>query len=286
MIVVDASVALKWAVEEPGRAEALQVLALDQELIAPELIFAELANALRKKVKFGEVTSEQAVRAIHGVGTTLARVISAAELWPDALELARDLDHSAYDCFYLAAAIRGGMLVSADERFLRKCEQSGLALFVSSPAQLSDRSLNSEQEIELPVSLIEEVQRLASLVQTTFDTLGRSATAPSESGEFQAVPTMAYAPAFDCPAYRRLADLLKQLPNEQLAYLVALGWLGRSYHLAAEWPGLLANAKNMTIEGFNRHQRYFVAQMREVGPGLEKLRSAQSLVSPGRSEGL
>ena len=44
MLVLDASVAVKWFVEEPGTAAALALLAEDESLIAPELVIAEVAN--------------------------------------------------------------------------------------------------------------------------------------------------------------------------------------------------------------------------------------------------
>ena len=47
-LVVDASVAVKWFVEEDGRQQALQILDLD-EREAPDLIIAEVANVIWKK---------------------------------------------------------------------------------------------------------------------------------------------------------------------------------------------------------------------------------------------
>jgi len=44
--VVDASVAVKWLVDEPLSAQAAKLLDDDLPLAAPELIYAEAANAL------------------------------------------------------------------------------------------------------------------------------------------------------------------------------------------------------------------------------------------------
>jgi predicted nucleic acid-binding protein len=57
-VVIDASVAVKWVVPEPGseRAELL----LDRGLVAPDLLFAECANILWEKVRRGELTTEEA----------------------------------------------------------------------------------------------------------------------------------------------------------------------------------------------------------------------------------
>ncbi len=48
--VIDASIAVKWVVEENGTAEAL-VLRQKAKLIASELLVAECANILWKKVQ-------------------------------------------------------------------------------------------------------------------------------------------------------------------------------------------------------------------------------------------
>jgi predicted nucleic acid-binding protein len=47
-LVIDASVAVKWVVEEPGTQEAL--LLRQHRLLAPDLLVAECANILWKKV--------------------------------------------------------------------------------------------------------------------------------------------------------------------------------------------------------------------------------------------
>ena len=43
--VVDASVAVKWLVEEPGSAEARELLAGEDSLLAPDLLVPEVCNA-------------------------------------------------------------------------------------------------------------------------------------------------------------------------------------------------------------------------------------------------
>ena len=52
--VVDASVVIKWVVEEDGTPEALD-LRQKGRLIAPELLVAECANILWKKVERDEL---------------------------------------------------------------------------------------------------------------------------------------------------------------------------------------------------------------------------------------
>lgn len=49
-LVIDASVAIKWVVDEPGTTEAL-ALRRKAKLIAPDLLIAECANILWKKAR-------------------------------------------------------------------------------------------------------------------------------------------------------------------------------------------------------------------------------------------
>jgi hypothetical protein len=63
-LVVDASIATKWFVEEAGREQALQILDWANRH-APDLIVAEVANVVWTKALRGQVTDAQA-RAICG----------------------------------------------------------------------------------------------------------------------------------------------------------------------------------------------------------------------------
>lgn len=60
-LVVDASVAIKWVVEEPGTAVAVAVRR--HRLCAPDLLVAECANILWKKVRRRELDEVEALLA-------------------------------------------------------------------------------------------------------------------------------------------------------------------------------------------------------------------------------
>ena len=60
-IVVDASVAVKWILNEPGTKAALALRLRDEELIAPVLWLAEAPNALGGHVGPGELDRHQAL---------------------------------------------------------------------------------------------------------------------------------------------------------------------------------------------------------------------------------
>ena len=54
-IVVDASLAVKWAVAENLRDEARGLIQFRDRLMAPDLIFPELANICWRKVTNGQM---------------------------------------------------------------------------------------------------------------------------------------------------------------------------------------------------------------------------------------
>jgi predicted nucleic acid-binding protein len=60
--VIDASIAVKWVVEEDRTAEAL-ALRQRSKLIAPQLLVAECANILWKKVQREELLKKEALLA-------------------------------------------------------------------------------------------------------------------------------------------------------------------------------------------------------------------------------
>ena len=126
MIVVDASVAVKWAIPEVGRENARRLLSFGHRLAAPDLIYAEVANVFRKRMKLGELTMSQADAAFTALGASIAKIIPSSVLAVQALKYAKQLDHSAYDCFYLAATEPNAFFVTADDVFARKCVGAGV----------------------------------------------------------------------------------------------------------------------------------------------------------------
>ncbi|HVG07663.1 MAG TPA: type II toxin-antitoxin system VapC family toxin, partial [Thermoanaerobaculia bacterium] len=59
-IVVDASVAIKWFLPEQHSLQALRLLEGGRELVAPDLIWAEIGNVLWKRWRQGELADENA----------------------------------------------------------------------------------------------------------------------------------------------------------------------------------------------------------------------------------
>ena len=127
--VVDTSVAVKWVIPESGEhveADTGHALALlDHELVAPDCIIGEFANALFKKVQRQEIEAAQAQAALSILPETIS-FFATANLVDAALHLALDIVHPVHDCIFLVAAIQQGVpLVTADRKFHDTCHATG-----------------------------------------------------------------------------------------------------------------------------------------------------------------
>jgi predicted nucleic acid-binding protein len=118
--VVDASVALKWLIAEPG-SDAAASLRHAERLSAPDLIVPEVGNALWKAMRRGELTADEAALAARLMEQSDIELRPMRALLRPAIRLALALDHPVYDCIYLALADEERCaLVTADERLIRK----------------------------------------------------------------------------------------------------------------------------------------------------------------------
>ncbi len=119
-LVIDASIAIKWVVEEDGTDLAL-ALRKKARLMAPDLIVAECANILWKKVQRKELSKDEALIAARLLQSAEFELVPSRALMESATRLAIALDHPAYDCLYLALAVENGCrFVTADERLVNK----------------------------------------------------------------------------------------------------------------------------------------------------------------------
>lgn len=122
-VVVDASLAVQWAIVEPLRPEARALLlAWDRDQVVrlvPSLFLSELNSPLLKLRRQGLITIEEAEQARDEVLAAVEVVNDSRELTRRALAIADGLSlRVAYDSLYAALAeAEGCELWTADERF-------------------------------------------------------------------------------------------------------------------------------------------------------------------------
>jgi predicted nucleic acid-binding protein len=128
LAVVDASVAVKWVVDEPDSTRAAAFLARPIRWIAPRLMLVEAAATLRRKVVQRELRATGAaasLRALLDAARDGAIQLAEDEQLVDAaLLLALDLGHKLPDCLYLALAEREGCSLCTADRPLARLARS------------------------------------------------------------------------------------------------------------------------------------------------------------------
>jgi hypothetical protein len=146
-LVVDASVAIKWFVEEESHDEAIALANESNHLIAPDIIFSEVANVLRRKVRLDYISHEQAAFALRSLPDAFKDIISSSAVVGEAFENASVLNHSVYDIVYLVCALRepGSLLVTADGKFEAKAVAAGFGNKVVSVEVAYARFLKAQE---------------------------------------------------------------------------------------------------------------------------------------------
>ena len=130
-LVVDASVAVKWFVEENLRQEARLLVKQGHELVSADFILIETANIAWKKALRGEIGKDQARTIVAAIPQYVSTLYPSSELMDRALELAFSLNHPVYDCLYIACAEAiGGVLITADKNLHKAVQDTGFAPLV------------------------------------------------------------------------------------------------------------------------------------------------------------
>ena len=125
-LIVDASVAVKWFFVEPDSQRADKLRDGEFDLVAPDLIIAEIGNAAWKKRCRNELDAAGAVFVVRKAPLLFDSLVSIPDLAEAAMRISAALFHPIYDCFYLALAEREhAPIVSADNRLLSAAKRLG-----------------------------------------------------------------------------------------------------------------------------------------------------------------
>lgn len=135
VFVVDASVVLKWFVPELHGAGARRLLEHDHQYFAPDLVFAEMTNAVWKKVLRGELLPADGWALVTDIETIAVETVPCRALAKDAYTLATATGRNVCDAMYLALAVR------LDTRMLRADERLAKALAATPAAGLHIQSV-------------------------------------------------------------------------------------------------------------------------------------------------
>ncbi|MEW6123603.1 MAG: type II toxin-antitoxin system VapC family toxin [Pseudomonadota bacterium] len=120
-LIVDASVAVKWFVDEEDTDRATLLLERAERICAPRIILGEVANAIWKTVRRGDMSQELGAEAVADLPRFVTLLFDTDHFMADALRIACALDHPIYDCLYVESARRLKLpLVTADARMARK----------------------------------------------------------------------------------------------------------------------------------------------------------------------
>jgi predicted nucleic acid-binding protein len=131
-VVVDASVAVKWFLPEVSSANARLLLALDYQLLAPDLLWAELGSVFWKRQRRGELEPRTAMRLLRDFSRLPIEFHAAERLTEAALDLAVRQGVTLYDGLYLALAVGNECrVVTADRRLYDACQSSLLGQAVA-----------------------------------------------------------------------------------------------------------------------------------------------------------
>jgi predicted nucleic acid-binding protein len=121
MIVIDASAALRWFIPADLPASEIWRPGPDDILAAPDLFALEVRSATLRYLRARELTREAAADMLGILDRMIPDLAPMAAHMKRIWALACELDHSPYDCTYLALAEHAdAQLVTADKRLIAK----------------------------------------------------------------------------------------------------------------------------------------------------------------------
>lgn len=131
VLVVDASIALKWVMTEAGSDEASLLLAdmvdRDLSLVAPEHLLGEIGNGLRKRVAQGALSADDALAAMEAIAALDLELVGGSERWFRSLSAALQWEVTTYDALYVLLAVDlDAELITADVRLAESAGRKSL----------------------------------------------------------------------------------------------------------------------------------------------------------------
>ena len=128
VLVIDASVVIKWFLPEPYSINAIRLLDAGHELVAPDLIFSECGNVLWKKWLRQELEPDVIPILLRDLFRMNVRIVPTFTLTDEASRIAVTWRRSFYDSTYLALAVAcNGRMITADEKLCNALKDTPVA---------------------------------------------------------------------------------------------------------------------------------------------------------------
>lgn len=259
-LTVDASVVVKWFVDEPLSEESRLLLAHRLHLRAPAILLSEFANTIWKKVRRGEIADS------GPYFDELAAIPKIVDLLPDADVIERaaciavEIGHPVYDCLYLACAeATESAAITADRRLADKAASRlpGVDVrYLGMPEVARDIQTAA-------TALIISKDRLQELI-AAYDVFAATQEHVLTGLQDEKEQRMRFLTSEDqdlylrTPSNLRLLRLIGDLSDEERVDLLALGWFGAKRFDA--WRRSLEHAAKMVsfthdgyVAGYGQH---------------------------------
>ena len=124
-LVVDASVGLKWVLEEPDSHLAAALVRIEPDLLVPDFWLNEATNVLWLQVRRSLLAPDESREALALLRAQVEPTPTAhMDLHEVALDIGIATNHSTYNTIYVAFAIAVGAsaVVAADGLFVRSMQ--------------------------------------------------------------------------------------------------------------------------------------------------------------------
>lgn len=129
--VIDANVVVQLFFEEQHSEAAEHCLRQGGNLLAPDLVWVEVASVIWKRQRRGDISQEDALGIARQTLSLPLRIYSSFDLMADALALAIRFERSVYDSLYLALAVRSkSCMITADKRLANALANTPVAKHV------------------------------------------------------------------------------------------------------------------------------------------------------------
>jgi predicted nucleic acid-binding protein len=123
-VVLDASAVIRIMEGAPQAVPLQEALLQANLVVAPELMLTEVANALWRLQRAGQIEAAGLQERLARAAELVDHIEPDRHLQVEALALACHLDHPVYDCLYLALARReAAALLTADQRLMALAAQ-------------------------------------------------------------------------------------------------------------------------------------------------------------------